>query len=488
MPEQTPTTVRPESLEAEVVRLRAQVAEQAALIAQLLQRNEDLEARLAKDSHNSSKPPSSDPPFKKPPRSLRQSKGRKPGGQKDHPGATRDLVEDPEHTVTVPLSGVCECGLDLSAITGETLPERRQVVDLVVRREVTEYRAVQGTCACGRVHCSAFPAQVAAPVQYGPGVAAFAVYLTHYQQLPYQRTAELLETLARIAISPATLYTMGREAAARLSEPVAQIGQALTRGALAHADETGMRVAGALQWLHVLCTATLTFYAVHAKRGREALAAIALLASFRGTLVHDHWAAYAVYACQHAFCNAHHLRELIGIAETYPGQSWPTQLIDLLCEANEAARTARAAGYAALPGPMVEDFFARYDALLAQGARLHPPRTAPPGHRGRVKQTPAYNLIDRLCKHRREVLRFLTDLSVPFDNNQAERDIRMPKLKQQTSPVASAPRTAPGTSPRSAPTSPPCASSPSIPIRPSSRPSRAAPRCLAWRNASWVPE
>jgi len=437
MPEQPTAADCPETIEAlkaEVVDLRAQVTAQAAQNAQLLQRIQELEARLGKDSHNSSKPPSSDPPFKKPPpHSLRQSTGQKPGGQKGHPGATRNLVANPEDTITVPLSGVCGCGCQLSALAVETLPERRQVIDLVVRREATEYRTVQGTCACGQVHRSAFPEQVAAPVQYGPGVAAFAVYLTHYQQLPYQRTAELLGGLAGIAISPATLYTMGREAAARLSEPVAQIGQALTRQVLAHADETGMRVAGGLQWLHVLCTATLTFYAVHAKRGRDALAAIGLLAAFRGTLVHDHWAAYAVYTCLHAFCNAHHLRELIGIAETYPTQSWPIQLIDLLCEANVAARTARAAGYAALPGPMVEDFFARYDTLLAQGARLHPPRTAPPGHRGRVKQSPAYNLLDRLRKHRSGVLRFLTDLTVPFDNNQAERDIRMPKLKQKVS-------------------------------------------------------
>lgn len=434
MPEQHPLAVSPEGPEAEVVRLRAQVAEQAAQITQLLQRVQELEARLAKDSHNSSKPPSSDPPFKKPPpRTLRQPSGRKPGGQQDHSGATLALVADPEHTVTLPLVGCCACGQSLSALPVEELPERRQVADLVVRREVTEYRTVRGVCACGQVHRSAWPAGVAAPVQYGPGVAALAVYLTHYQQLPYQRTGELLAALAGIALSPATLYAMGREAAARLNAPVAAIGQALVGRAVAHADETGMRVAGALQWLHVLCTATLTCYAIHAKRGRDALAAIGLLASFRGILVHDHWAAYAVYTCQHAFCNAHHLRELIALAETYPEVPWPKLLIALLCEANEATCMARAAGLAALPGPMVEDFFTRYDALLAEGARCHPRRTGPPGRRGRVKQTPAYNLIGRLRDHRQEVLRFVTDLRVPFGNNQAERDIRMPKLKQKVS-------------------------------------------------------
>jgi transposase len=434
MSEEAPTTVSAESLDAQVARLSAENAGLRAQVERLLQRVRELEARLAKDSHNSSKPPSSDPPFKKPPpRSLRQSKGRKPGGQKGHPGATRELMDDPEHTLTLPLGGRCACGQDRSALPVEALPERRQVVDLVVRREVTEYRTVAGVCTCGQVHRSAFPEGIDAPVQYGPGVAALAVYLTQYQQLPYQRSAELLQALAGIALSPATLYAMGREAAARLTAPVAAIGQALLGQAVAHADETGLRVAGALQWLHVLCTATLTFYAVHAKRGREALAAIGLLASFRGILVHDHWSAYATYTCQHAFCNAHHLRELIAVAETYPRLAWPTQLIALLCEANEATCLARAAGLAALPGPMIDDFLTRYEALLAAGARCHPRRRAPPGQRQRVKQSPAYNLISRLHQHRDEVLLFITDLRVPFDNNQAERDIRMPKLKQKVS-------------------------------------------------------
>jgi transposase len=153
----------------------------------------------------------------------------------------------------------------------------------------------------------------------------------------------------------------------------------------------------------------------------------------QGILVHDHWSAYAAFTCRHAFCNAHQLRELIGVAETYPGLPWPTQLIALLCQANEATRAARAAGLKALPGPLIDDFFNRYDALLTEGARYHPRRTGPPDNRGRVKQTPAYNLIARLRDHRQDVLRLLTDLRVPFDNNQAERDIRRPKLKQKVS-------------------------------------------------------
>lgn len=434
MPEQSPPTDSPESPESELVRLRAENAQLRARVEQLMEKIRELEARLGKNSRNSSKPPSSDPPFKKPPpRSRREKSGKKPGGQRGHPGATRTLVETPDRTVVAPLSGQCECGCDLAQIPAPMQPERRQVAELTVRREIVEYRVVAGVCACGRAHRSAFPAGVDAPVQYGPGLRAFAVYLSQYQLLPVRRSAELLHALAGVAVSPASVCTMVREAAARLAAPVAAIGEALAHAAVGHADETGLRVGGALHWLHVLCTATLTFYFVHAKRGREALAACDPHARFAGTLVHDHWAAYDEYPGPHAFCNAHHLRELDAIAETYPEQTWPERMIGLLCEGKKAAERARAAGLAALPETEFSEFRRRYDAILDHGARRHPRRSGPSGKRGRVKQTPAYNLIARLRATRDDTLRFLADLRVPFDNNQAERDIRMPKLKQKVS-------------------------------------------------------
>ena len=182
MPENCRATHSLESMGTVLEGLRALVTEQAGVIEQQRQRIQELEARLAKDSHNSSKPPSSDPPFKKPPpRSQRKPSGRKPGGQKGHPGVTRTVVDDPEHRVVVPLMGACTCGRCLAQVDTEVLPERRQVVELVIRSEVTEYRIVSGTCACGREQRSAFPDGIDAPVQYGPSVSAFAVYMTQYQ-------------------------------------------------------------------------------------------------------------------------------------------------------------------------------------------------------------------------------------------------------------------------------------------------------------------
>jgi len=432
MPENRTSTAHAECPDSELSRLRAQNAEQAALIEQLRQRIEELEARLAKDSHNCSKPPSSDPPFKKPPpRSQRKPSGRKRGGQKGHRGATRPLVEDPEHRLIIPLTGTCACGRCRAEIATEVLPERRQVVELVIHREVTEYRIVGGTCACGREQRSAFPEGIAAPVQYGPGMSAFAVYMTQYQLLPYQRTADVLAELAGIAISAGSIHRAVTVAAGRLQEPVQAIGNALVQAPVAHADETGIRVGATLHWLHVLSTAQLTAYFPHPKRGAEAMDAFGLLGQFFGVLVHDHWSAYERYTCLHAFCNAHHLRELTAIAEMIPSQTWAGDMIALLCEANTVVCEARVQGLTALPTSEILRLHAGYDAILAEAEARNPRRPRKPGTRGRVKQSPAYNLIARLRKHRKEVLRFITDLRVPFDNNLAERDIRMPKLKQK---------------------------------------------------------
>ena len=401
------------------------VAEQAKLIERLRARIAELEARLGKDSHNSSKPP---------PRSQRKRSGRKPGGQEGHKGSTRTLVDEPDHLVVVALEGTCSCGRCRSQIESQPLPERRQVVALIVRREVTEYRVVGGTCVCGRDHRSDFPQEVRAPVQYGPGVSAFAVYMTQYQFVPFERTAAVLDELAGIAISAGSLVRMVQTAAAGVQAPVAAIREALVAAPMAHADETGMRVGGALQWLHVLSTASLTAYFPHVKRGGEAIEAFGLLPRFAGVLVHDHWKPYAALACEHAYCNAHHLCELIAIAETIPSQRpWVENMIGLLCEANTVTIEARDVGLEALPEATARAIQARYDAIIDVAKARNPPRQPPPGRRRRVRQSPAHNLVNRLSDNREAVLRFVTDLRVPFDNNQAERDIRMPKLKQKVS-------------------------------------------------------
>jgi transposase len=361
----------------ELERLRAENAALRALVEQLQQRIAELEARLNKDSRNSNKPPSSDSPFKKPPpRSQRKAVGRKPGGQRGHPGATRELVEDPDQRVTVPLSGECDRGRACAAIAAEVPPERRKVIELEIRRQVTEYRIVAGTCACGRAHRRDFPAGVAAPVQYGPRVSALAVYLTQDQLLPYQRTAKLLAQVGGIPLSPGNVHRAVKVAGVRLKPQEQAIRDALISAGVAHADETGMRVGTKLYWLHVLSTPALSAYFPHPKRGAEALDAFGLLEHFVGILVHDHWSAYERYHCLHAFCNAQHLRELIALAETIPSQQrWAEDMIALLrgmvaeMETGEgktltATLAAATAALAGLPVHVVtvNDYLAQRDA------------------------------------------------------------------------------------------------------------------------------
>ncbi|WP_133510248.1 IS66 family transposase [Candidatus Thiosymbion oneisti] len=218
------------------------------------------------------------------------------------------------------------------------------MVEVVIQREVTEHRIVGGTCACRRVQRSTSPKGTTAPVQDGSNVSAFAVYMTQYQLLPYQRTAEVLNELASITIAPGTLQRAAQMATTHLAAPVVAIRGALVTAPVTYTGETGLQVDGTRHWLHVLSTAWLTAYFPYPKRSAEALDEFGRLAQLVGILVHDHWSAYERYPCLHAFCNAHHRRELTAIAEPIPSQRWATNMITLLCEANAQVREARAHG------------------------------------------------------------------------------------------------------------------------------------------------
>lgn len=252
-----------------------------------------------------------------------------------------------------------------------------------------------------------------------------------YQLLPYERTAEALEDLFGVSPSEGTLTSAQNTAYTRL-EPVEQaIQEALRQAGVAHVDETGVRVAGRTEWVHVMSTSRLTFYAHHAKRGHEALEAIGLLLDFVGRRVHDAWAPYLKLPGLYALCNAHLLRELIGLHED-TGQAWVQKLIRLLLRMKAAVAQARAAGQTALSPRQCAGYEAAYTRWVNEGSRANPP-PKPTGKRGRPKQAPARNLLDRLDTHREAMLAFLHDFRVPFDNNQAERDLRMLKVKHKVS-------------------------------------------------------
>lgn len=408
------------------------LAQRDALIAVLAARVAELEARLGKNSRNSSKPPSSDGLGKPAPKSLRKPSGRKPGKQQGGQGFRLQPRAVPDEVRTHAPTGCGGCGADLSGAPVIGV-ETRQVFDLpAIELIAIEHQAQRRQCGCGAVTRAAFPVEATAPTCYGPGVAALAVYLLGRQHLPVERAAECLEEAFGAAVSTGWLSSLLPNAAARLDGFLAIAREQLAAAQVAHFDETGGRVAGRLHWIHVACNDTWTLFHLDRKRGRAAMDAAGVLPDFRGIAVHDGLVVYRQYdKAQHGLCNAHHLRELAGIADL-TGQAWPTTLAELLVEMHIAVQVAKGNGNKQLTSRRLAAFGNRYDTLIGEGKKLNPP---PPrtGKRGRPALGPAGSLLARLESHRSDVLRFATDFTVPFDNNQAERDVRMVKLQQKIS-------------------------------------------------------
>jgi len=405
-------------------------------VEQLDNKVQALEDRLNKNSSNSSKPPSSDG-FNRPnPKSRRNKnkKKKKVGGQKGHVGKTLNQITDPDF---IEEHDPVNCQMCSQSLSEEKRMghESRQVFDLPpLDLEVTEHRAYRKRCNhCGVVTKGNFPVDIKQATQYGYKIKGLMIYLNQYQLLPFDREREFFFDIFNQSISVGTIKSAIKKGFNHLAPAEKHIKQQLVNALVLHGDETGFRVNKQSYWLHVNCTEKLTFYAPHKKRGRIAMDEIGLLPDFNGTLVHDHLKSYFEYGNSHSLCNAHHLRELTFIQERY-NHFWAKKMEKLLVQIKRAVEKHYDKTQQCLPAARLKGYRSTYMNILRKGG-IECPHDTGDGtkKKGRIKQTKARNLLDRMRQFNQAALAFMYNPAVPFDNNQAERDIRMMKVQQKIS-------------------------------------------------------
>ena len=398
------------------------IGELNAVIITLNSRIAELEKQRDKTSENSSKPPSSDG-FKKVIQNNRSKTDRPSGGQVGHKGHTLKYAEGDAvaECIYVAVTGDCTCGASLQE-TGDVVSyERRQVIDLpVLKAHITEYQVEKKVCTCGKVHRAA--CVVPYTMQYGPTVQAAIGYFQNRQLIPVARTQEIMSDIFSLAhISAGTVLASSEIGFERLADWQAVQIAALRAAARINVDETGLPVNGHRDWGHVCSTDAITLYQYHAKRGKEAHVAHSIIADFKGVLVHDRYSSYSSYSCDHALCNAHLCRDLKSvIADNSPLGAWASEMYALVNEAYQGLHCAASLNKT-------------YDAIVLAGLALNPLPIRPPGVKGKLKKSDSLNLLECYRDKKDDILRFFYHEHVPFDNNLAERDLRMFKLKQKIS-------------------------------------------------------
>ena len=418
-------------LKQEIQELRENLTAAEAKIKQLIE-------LLGQNSHNSSWPSSRDKGRQKPtPKSLRPQTERQAGGQEGHKGHTLELNPKPDF-IEPHRPAHCEhCQAPLSEEIVASKVAKRQVFELPPLRYVTiEHQAETIICpCCGEATTGEFPADVTNPVQYGSQVKRLSVYLRNEQFIPYERERQLLADLFELPTSTGSLQNFLETAAENVKPATEAIKEAVKKAEVGHADETGFYINGKRCWLHTVSTSELTYYEPHQSRGKKATDAIGILPEFTGKLIHDNWATYFKYQLLlHALCNAHHLRELTALVEN-DQQQWAALMIVCLLSAKQLVAETYQAGETELSVEQLQRIHQMYDAIVTFGLEENPlpDEHRPPVKRGRRKKTKARNLVERFDKQPEAILRFVHDFKVPFDNNLAERDIRMMKVQQKIS-------------------------------------------------------
>lgn len=420
-------------LQQEIVELKQMNAVQAKAIELLMSRVSELENNQKKNSSNSSKPPSSDIGKTNRTQSLRSSSGTKPGGQSGHTGETLSFSATPDEIIEHVVSHCTCCGKNISGVNAGAY-ERRQVYDIPpIRVMITEHQSEIKHCPkCNTVNKAEFPAGVNQPVQYGEGVQTLAAYFTQYQLLPYARTAQIFQNLFGHSLSQSFLVNNNQRLACNLQPFIVDLKSKILKQPVLNLDETGCYIEGKRSWLHTISTERHSYYAPHTSRGREAMLDMGILAEYTGTVVHDFWKPYNEFACNHALCNVHHLRDLT-FCEEVEKSIWAGNAKNFLLDLNEKVKSAKEAGLEALTKGQTQYWDRKFKTLLEEGQRIYPPPKKQKGKRGVTKKSKTENILERFIKHRSEVLAFSKNFQIPFGNNIAEQAIRMMKVKQKIS-------------------------------------------------------
>jgi transposase len=379
--------------------------------------------RLSLNSSNSSIPPSQDLNREKKKKANRSKK--KPGGQKGHKGTTLKKIANPDR-------------IEVIKIDRRTLPkgkysnvgyESRQVFDIKIEREVTEYRAEILVDENGMEYKAEFPEGIVKAAQYGNDVKSQSVYMSQFQLIPLDRTKDYFEDQIGLPISKGSIVNFNREAYVILEGFEAWAKEQLLKAPLDHADETGINVNGKQVWLHCLSNQFVTLCHADKKRGKAAMDKMGILPEFCGKLCHDHWKPYYRYdKCTHCLCNAHHLRELERAWE-HDGQNWARSMKRLLLKINKAVDKAGGV----LSKKNIARYEKKYRAIIKLGEQECPLALKEKGKRGKQKQSKSRNLLTRLRDFEADTLLFMKDKDVPFTNNQVENDLRMTKVQQKIS-------------------------------------------------------
>ena len=420
-----------------IYKLYTTIEQQSAVIEQLKQTIAELNEKLNKNSKNSGKPPSSDGLKKPVTKSLRQKSGKKPGGQQGHDGTHLAVIAEPDEVIKhIPesckgCSNISKCIEQRACIT-----EKRRVIDAVVTVHVIEHQKISFV-KCPfydeRTIRGEFPSDISATVQYGKNLKALVVALNTVGMVSIKRTHEILGNVFCIPLSTGTISSMVKKCAYNIKNTVDTIRQKVIDSAIGHFDETGTRVEGSTMWVHNSSTEQYTYLSVHQKRGIEGMEANGVLNKFRGVAVHDCWKSYWKYDITHAVCCAHLLRELTGIEENYAGQIWATKFKELLLKMKRIKEKAIQAEKSKLSYYHLHKFDINYDSILQEAFEMNPPPVITEKKRGRKKKGKILALITRLLEYKGSVCLFVKTFAVPFDNNLAERDIRMIKVKTKVS-------------------------------------------------------